>query len=349
MENGNPERRLAAIVAIDVVGYSRLMGADEAGTLKILKAHQQALTSLVEHHGGRLVSTAGDGILLEFPSVVEALDCSMKIQALMDIRNLEVADDKKMLFRIGINLGDIIIHTDNDVFGDGVNVAARIEQLAPAGGICISRSVRNQVRDKMDVNLEDMGEIDVKNITRPIRVFRVLKEGEVASKPPRKKSLWQKYAAAAAVLVALVGGGASLWWQAQPDFEPTDTAMMTFKLPEKPSIAVLPFDNLSDESSQEYFADGMTDDLITDLSKLSGLFVISRNSTFTYKNKAVKIRKVAEELGVRYVLEGSIRRIGDQVRINAQLIDALSGFHLWAERYDGSMTDVFQLQDRVIG
>lgn len=347
MSEASTERRLAAIVAIDVVGYSRLMGADEEGTLAALKAHQEALTPMAQEHGGRLVSTAGDGLLLEFPSVVEALNCSIKIQAVMEERNAGIADDNKMLFRIGINLGDIIIHTDNDVFGDGVNVAARIEQLAPAGGICISRSVRNQVRDRMDVNLEDMGEVEVKNIARPIRVFRVLQEGEVASKPPRITLKWRKYAAVAAIFIAVIGGGIGLWWQAQPDFEPADPARMAFKLPEKPSIAVLPFDNLTGDKEQDYLGDGLTENIIAVLVSSPDLFVIARNSSFTYKGKATKVQQVAEELGVRYVLQGSVQKSDDKIRVTAKLVDALNGKHLWAERYDRTEDDFLKVQDDI--
>lgn len=346
MGNGSPERRLAAIVAIDVVGYSRLMGADEVGTLRILKAHQDILTPMVVEHGGRLVSTAGDGLLLEFPSVVEALDCSIEVQAIMAERNAGIADDKQMLFRIGINLGDIIVHTDNDVFGDGVNVAARIEQLASPGGICISRTVRNHVRDRMSVNLEDMGEITVKNIARPIRVFRVLKEGEVAAPPAKQRRLWQTYAVAAVVCLALIGG-ATGWWSQQPDFEPADPAKYVFSIPDKPSIAVLPFDNLTGDKSQEYLSDGLTENIIAVLANIPDLFVIARNSSFTYKGKATKVQTVAEDLGVRYVLEGSVQKSGNKIRVTAQLVDALNGKHLWAERYDRPLIDFLEIQDEI--
>jgi adenylate cyclase len=345
MQNGSPERRLAAIVAIDVVGYSRLMGADEAGTLNVLKAHQDILTPMVVEHGGRLVSTAGDGLLLEFPSVVEALDCSIKIQTIMEERNTDIPEEQKMLFRIGVNLGDIIIHTDNDVFGDGVNVAARIEQLAPPGGICISRTVRNHVRDRMSVNLEDKGEIKVKNIVRPIRVFRVLKEGEVAAPRPKIRPVWQKYTAIAAVVVALIAGGIGLWWQVQPDFEPADPNKYAFKLPEKPSIAVLPFDNLTGDNSQDYLGDAITENIITVLTTSPDLFVIARNSSF--KRKTLKVQKVAEELGVRYVLEGNVQKSGNKLRVTAQLVDAVDGKHIWAKRYDKVLAEFFAVQDEI--
>ncbi len=350
MAEGGRERRLAAIVAVDVAGYSRLMGADEQGTLAAMTAHRDAMAPLVEAHAGRLVGQAGDGLLYEYPSVVEAVTCSMEMQAAMAERNQDIPDDKKMFYRIGINLGDVLVEGD-DIFGDGVNVAARIEALAEPGGICISRSARDQVRDRMSINLEDMGEVEVKNIARPVRVFRV----RTASDGPSEESpstatatvitpnLRLRYGSLAAAVVAVAALAALLLWQKpwQPVFTPA------LALPDRPSIAVLPFNNMSDDKAQEYFVDGMTEDLITDLAKVRGLFVIARNSVFTYKGKAVDIRKVAEQLGVRYVLEGSVRRAGDAVRINAQLIDAVNGRHIWAERYDGSLKDVFQLQDKV--
>jgi adenylate cyclase len=347
LKNGTPERRLAAIVAMDVVGYSRLMGADEEGTLTTLKAHQDILTPMVQDHGGRLVSTAGDGLLLEFPSVVEALTCSIKMQDVMEDKNKGITEDKQMLFRIGINLGDIIIHTDDDVFGEGVNVAARIEQLSPSGGICISRTVHDNVRDRMDVNFEDMGEVDVKNITRPIRVFRVLKEGEVAAPPLKSKASWQKSAIVAAVVIALIVGGASAWLSEQPDFEPADPSKYAFAIPDKPSIAVLPFNNLTGDKDQEYLSDGLTENIIAVLASTPEMIVIARNSTFAFKGKAAKVQEIAEQLGVRYILEGSIQKDGNKLRVTAQLIDALNGQHLWAERFDEDIKGIFELQDTI--
>ncbi len=348
MVEGNAERRLAAIVAIDVAGYSRLMGADEDGTLAAMKGHREAAVPIGEKHGGRMVGTAGDGELWEFPSVTEAIASAIEIQALLAERNTDIPDDRKMLYRIGINLGDVMIDGD-EIYGEGINVAARLEALAEPGSICVSRMVRDGVRDRTDVAFEDMGEIEVKNISRPVRVFRVLKEGEVAKTPSRSilAKPWTASAAAIVLLLVIAGGG-TWWWQSQlPDFTPADPAKMAYKLPEKPSIAVLPFTNLSDDKQQEYFADGITEDIIIDLSKVSGLFVIARNSTFIYKDKTATIGQVAEALGVRYVLEGSVRRVGDKVRIGVQLIDATTGRHLWAERYDGSLDDIFALQDEV--
>ncbi|MDP6342884.1 MAG: tetratricopeptide repeat protein [Alphaproteobacteria bacterium] len=340
------ERRLAAIVATDIAGYSRLMGADEAGTLARLKEHRGAAEATGQAHGGRIVGTAGDSILWEFPSVVEAVTAAIETQALIAERNEGLPDDRKMLYRVGINLGDVLVDGD-EIYGDGVNVAARLEALAEPGGICVSRTVRNEVRDRMDIAFDSLGQVAVKNIARPIRVYRVLAEGEEAATPARGSARRRRYAAAAVVVLAIVAAGGAWWWW-QPGPEPAEQATFAHKLPDKPSIAVLPFANLSDDKEQEYFADGMTDDLITHLSKVNGLFVIARNSVFTYKGKNTKVQDVARDLGVRYVLEGSVRRAGGTVRINAQLIDAETGGHVWADLFDRDMRDIFALQDEVI-
>ena len=349
------ERRLSAILAADVVGYSRLMGEDEAGTLAGLKAHRTELIDpKAAQYGGRTIKLMGDGILMEFASVVDAVSFAVDVQFAMQTRNDGVPEDHQVLYRVGINIGDVIVE-DDDIYGDGVNVAARLEALADPGGICVRRNVRNQIRDKLELNLEDLGEVEVKNIARPVRAFRIVmdeKAGALSTPVIRATTQSERppRAAIAAILMltVLVVGGALAWWQPwSPELEPARIEAMALPLPDKPSIAVLPFNNMSDDASQDYFADGMTEDLITDLSKISGLFVIARNSSFTYKGKPVKIRKVAEELGVRYVLEGSVRRAGDQVRINAQLIDATTGGHLWAERYDGKLEGIFKLQDQV--
>ena len=296
MAGEDVERRLAAILCADVVGYSRLMEADEVGTLARLASHREALIDgMIAAHKGRIVKEMGDGLLIEFSSVVEAVRCAVDIQGEMVARNADVSEHQRIVFRMGINVGDVIA-TGDDILGDGVNVAARLEALAPPGGICISRSARDQVRDKLDLALEDLGEHQVKNITRPVRVFRV----PVAGAEP------------------ITG-------------TPVSEKAVAPALPDKPSIAVLPFDNMSGDPEQEYFADGMTEDLITDLSKLSGLLVIGRNSSFVYKGTSVDLRQVGRELGVHYVLEGSVRKAGNRVRINAQLIDAQSGHHVWAE------------------
>ena len=349
MAEQNVTRRLAAILYADVAGYSRLTGEDEEGTHKTLSAYLDVITAAIEHHRGRVVHFAGDAVLAEFASVVDAVVCALEVQSDLKARNDNLADERKVQFRIGINLGDIIVDRD-DIYGDGVNIAARLEALADPGGICVSRTVRNQVRDKLPITFENLGEQKVKNIARPVRAFRIVTgpAGPGAAAAPsgaaRRRWSW----AAAAVVVA-VAGGVFAWlqpWQARETPAPESRAVQPPS--DKPSIAVLPFTNLSDDPAQEYFVDGMTEDLITDLSKLSGLFVIARNSVFTYKGKAVDVQKVGRELGVKYVLEGSVRRVGDKVRINAQLIDAGSGSHLWAERYDGRLDDIFALQDKVM-
>jgi TolB-like protein/rhodanese-related sulfurtransferase/Tfp pilus assembly protein PilF len=296
----------------------------------------------------------GDGTLMEFGSVVDAVHFAVEVQIAMQARNAEVPEDRQIIYRIGINIGDIIVEGD-DIYGDGVNVAARLEGLAEPGGICAARTVINHVKGKVELDFEDLGDQEVKNIAEPVRVYRVVLDDRAAAlvtplveTPPRVDPLRRRQIASA-VGVGLIVIGGLIWWQPWgPEFEPASVEKMALPLPEKPSIAVLPFDNMSGDAEQDYFADGMTDDLITDLSKISDLFVIARNSTFTYKGKPVKVQQVAEDLGVRYVLEGSVRRVGDEVRINAQLIDALSGHHVWAERYDGSLADVFAIQDNVI-
>jgi TolB-like protein/class 3 adenylate cyclase len=349
------ERRLAAILAADVVGYSRLMGEDEAGTLAALKAHRGALIDpKIAEHNGRIVKLMGDGALVEFASVVDAVQCAVEIQRSMAARNEDVPHAQRIDFRIGINLGDVIVEGD-DIYGDGVNVAARLEGLAEPGGICISDIVHQSVKAKLDFVFEDLGAQTVKNIAEPVRAFRVALDGKatapatpgpVTPKTPARRP-WIQIAAGFALSLLAVAG--LLWWQPwAPDVEPASLDRMAFPLPDKPSIAVLPFANLSDDPSQEYFADGMTEDLITDLSKISGLFVIARNSSFTYKGQQVKVRQVAEELGVRYVLEGSVRRVGDQVRINTQLIDATTGGHVWAERYDRKLDNILAVQDAIM-
>jgi adenylate cyclase len=301
-------RRLAAILAADVAGYSRLMGADEEGTLERLKALRRELVDpkIAEHHG-RLVKTTGDGMLVEFASVVDAVRCAVEVQQAMAGRYTGVEADNRIELRIGINLGDVIVEGD-DLYGDGVNIAARIEALADAGGVFVSNTVHDHVRDRLPFVFEDLGEQQVKNIARPVRVYRVR---DTAAKSPS----------------ALV-----------PSALP---------LPDKPSIAVLPFENISGDPEQEYFADGMVEEIITALSRIRWLFVIARNSTFTYKGQSVDVKQVGRELGVRYVLEGSVRKAGQRVRITGQLIDATTGTHLWADRFDGSLEDVFELQDKV--
>jgi len=301
------ERRLVAILAADVAGYSRLMGADEEGTLAVLTAHRRELFDpTIAKYRGRIVKTTGDGLLAEFASAVDAVKCAAEVQAGMAARNGGTPDDRRLAFRIGINVGDIV-EQDNDIFGDGVNIAARLEGIAEPGGICVSARVQEDAAGKSGLFFDDIGEQALKNIARPIRVYRVRAGGPAAAA----------------------------------------TSGEVLPLPDKPSIAVLPFQNMSGDAEQEYFADGLTEDVITALSKLRGFFVISRNSTFAYKGKAPDIRQVARDLGVRYVLEGSVRKAGERLRITGQLIDAATGAHVWAERYDRALADIFAVQDEI--
>lgn len=337
-------RRLTTIVAADVAGYARLMGADEEATLAALRRHRAELIDpKIAEHDGRIANTAGDSLLVEFPSVVEALCCTMEVQRAMAARNRETPADRRIEFRIGINVGDIM-EQDGDLHGDGVNIAARIEGLAEPGGISISHTVRDQVRDRMQIALEDLGEVEVKNIARPVRVFRVLQDGEAAAAPARATAKHRGRIVFAALLVAVVAAGGLWWWQPWSAPAAGRTGPVGAG---KPSIAVLPFNNMSGDSEQEYFSDGITEDIITDLSKISGLFVVARNSSFKFRGRSIDLKRVSRERGVRYVLEGSVRRAGQRVRINAQLIDTTTGGHLWADRYDGSLADVFALQDAV--
>ena len=351
MTSQESKRKLSAIVSADVKGYSRLMSQDEEATVRTLKQHRVTISGLVSEHRGRVVDSPGDNILAEFGSVVDAVKCAVKIQETLKGKNAELPENRKMEFRIGVNLGDVIEEEDR-IYGDGVNIAARLEGLAEGGGICISGTAFDHIKNKLSVGYQYLGKQTVKNIPDPVRAYKVLMESEASGKvigeiePNQPKWRWKAVAVVAVLILVAVGLVWNFYWRA-PKIEPASKEKMAFPLPDKPSIAVLPFVNMSDDAQQEYFSDGMTEDLITDLSKISGLFVIARNSTFTYKGKSVKIRQVAEELGVRYVLEGSVRRVGDQVRINAQLIDSTNGQHLWAERYDGSMRDVFSLQDKI--
>jgi adenylate cyclase len=310
---GRVGRRLAAIVAADVAGYSRLMGLDEVGTARTLREHRKVTDALVAKHGGRLVKTTGDGVLLEFISVVDAVECAVAVQAVMAERNQGVPEDRRMLFRIGINLGDILTEGD-DILGDGVNIAARLEGIAEPGGICISASAYDQVRGRVPVEFTDLGEQKLKNIERPVRAY---------------------------------AGKSKHLGMVAPVLHSHPEVPKPLPLPNKPSIAVLPFQNMSGDPEQEYFSDGMVEDIITALSRFKSLFVIARNSSFTYKGKTVDIKQVGRELGVRYLLEGSVRKSGNKVRITGQLIDATTGAHLWADRFDGSLDDIFELQDKI--
>jgi len=305
MSEQAPRRRLAAILAADVVGYSRIMQADEAGTLAALKARRRdILQPMVAQHHGRIVKLMGDGVLVEFDSAVSAVQCAVDLQQAMAVANRDLSDDRRIVLRIGVNLGDVMVE-GGDLYGDGVNIAARLEAFADPGSVVISRTVFDHVRGKVKVGFDDLGKRDLKNIAGPVRIYRLQLDGET-----------------------VVG---------QP----------VLTLPDKPSIVVLPFDNLSNDAEQQYFSDGISEDIITDLSKVSGLFVIARNSAFTYRGRSVKVQEVSRELGVRYVLEGSVRKTGNRVRIAAQLIDGTTGGHLWAERYDRELTDIFAVQDEV--
>ena len=345
------ERRLAAILAADVVGYSRLMEADEEATVRMLNACRQLIDGLVADHRGRVFGSAGDSVIAEFPSPVEAVRCAVEIQRQLATRHLDLPENRRMRFRIGINLGDVIVEGDN-LLGDGVNIAARLETLADAGGICLARAVVDQIKKRLGLGYQYLGEHTVKNIAEPVQVYRVLTEPEAAGKiigaEQRARPAWQRVALAAVVIVLIAVVAAVSWLRPwAPMLEHASIESMAFPLPDQPSIAVLPFDNLSGDASQEPVADGLTEDLITALSQISSLFVIARNSTFVYKDKPVKVQRVAEDLGVRYVLEGSVQSSGDQMRITAQLVDALTGNHLWAERYDRNMTGLFALQDEI--
>ncbi|MDQ0562006.1 TolB-like protein/class 3 adenylate cyclase/Flp pilus assembly protein TadD [Rhizobium mesoamericanum] len=330
------ERRLTAILSADVVGYSRLMGVDESGTLERLKAcRRDLIDSTIEKHHGRIIKLMGDGALVEFPSVVDAVQCAAVIQRGMPDRNHGISEDKRIQFRIGVNLGDIIVEGD-DIYGDGVNIAARLQGIAEPGGILISGTTFDHVAHKVDVGFASLGEKRLKNITDPVRVYRVLldpsKTGKVVPGPRRVGVVTlSALAALVAVLFAIVVAFVSWQWAS----------------PQRPSLAVLPFANLSDDQTQDYFADGITDDLITDLAALSNLDVISQNSVFGYKGKSHDLKQIGRELGVRYVVEGSLQRRGDLIRVNAQLIDTSSGNHLWAHRFEGGASDVFAVQDEM--
>ena len=347
------KRKLTAILSADVKGYSRLMGEDEKGTVRTLNAYREVMASLTQQHHGRVVDATGDNLLAEFSSVVDAVECAVGIQKELKTRNTELPENRRMEFRIGVNLGDVI-EEGGRIYGDGINIAARIESLSEAGGICISGTAFDQVRNKVDLGYKYLGEQTVKNIALPVRMYRVLMEPEEAGKvigekkaKPRK---WQK-AALIVLAILIVGTSAFVIWRLYlrpaPPLEVASKEKMAFPLPDKPSIAVLPFVNMSGDKEQEYFSDGLTEEIINALSKLPRVFVIARNSTFIYKGKPAKVQQVAEDLGVRYILEGSVRREGNRIRITAQLIDALTGHHLFSERYDRELKDIFAMQDEI--
>lgn len=347
------DRRLAAIMVADVVGYSRLMEGDEVGTFTALRAnHSDLIAPAIAQKRGRIVKLIGDGVLVEFTSVVDAVSCATEIQASFRKRNEGTAQERRIDLRIGVHLGDVIVE-DDDLYGDGVNVAARIESLADPGGICISQQALDHVETKIDFRFVSLGEQNVKNIERPLHVYKIVLDGSGAPKPystapnARRRLVFLRAAGVVAclIIVGLVGAWLRPW---EAPIKPATIERMVHALPERPSLAVLPFANMSDGPGQQHFVDGLSEDLITDLSRINGLFVIARNSTFAYRNQSVSIARVAEELGVRYVLEGSVRRDGAKLRVNAQLIDAITGGHVWAERYDGVATDVFTVQDMFV-
>jgi len=404
MDTQEVKRKLTAILSADVKGYSRLMGEDEKGTVHTLNAYKEVMTGLIQQHRGRVVDAPGDNVLAEFGSVVDALKCAVEIQKELKSRNVDLPENRKMEFRIGVNLGDVI-EDGEQILGDGVNIAARLESLSEAGGVCISGTAFDQVRNKLELGYEYLGEQTVKNIALPVRVYKVLMEPEAAGKVIREKKVkprqWQMATMGLVVILILVVAAIVIWkfymppapqpevaprekiTVAQPEKPPVTTPpsaevapkekvaptspekvakpalppppkeevaskeKMAFPLPDLPSIAVLPFVNMSEDPKQEFLSDGITEEITTALSKIPRLFVISRQSTFSYKGKPVKVKQVSEELGVRYVLEGSVQRSGDRIRINAQLIDALTGRHLWAERYDRDLKDLFALQDEI--
>lgn len=347
MTSENVVRRLTAIVAADFVGYSRLMENDEAGTLSRLKAYRSELIDpSVAEHGGRIVKTTGDGFLFEFTSVVSALDSAIQIQTGMARRNSDLPEDMQMIMRIGVTIGDVIVDGD-DIYGDGVNIAARLEGIAEPGGISVSLPVRDQVRDKLSVSFKDLGDVNVKNLARPVHVFQVLLDEETQVFFGRRRNssarpMWLRGAPVALIAIAAAVG--TYWYtdrgeRAGAPMVPVDNRI---------SVGVLPFDNMSGDIEQDYFSSGLAEDLITDLSKVSGIRVASRNATFAYKGTGTNIQQIVQELGLRYVVEGSVRRSGNQLRINAQLIDGASGFHVWAERYDRGTEDVFSVQDEIV-
>jgi len=346
------KRKLAAILSADVKGYSRLMGEDEEGTIRTLNTYKEVMSTLIQQQRGRVVDAPGDNVLAEFASVVDAVRCAVEIQKELEIRNTELPENRKMEFRIGVNLGDVI-EDGEQILGDGVNIAARMESLADGGGICISGTVYDHIENKLPFGYGYIGEQTVKNIAKPVRVYRVLmepgkpSEGKVKAKVKGRNRKYFAMAAAVIVIIGAIVAWQFIWRPSHPKIEVASKEKMAFPLPDKPSIAVLPFVNMSGDSKEDYFSDGITEEIITALSKTPHLFVISRQSTFTYKGKSVKVKQVSEELGVRYVLEGSVRKEGGKVRITAQLIDAITGHHLWADRYDRDLRNIFALQDEI--
>jgi adenylate cyclase len=347
------KRKLTAVFSADVAGYSRLMGDDEAATVKTLEAYKQVMFSLIKQHRGRVVDSPGDNLLAEFASVVDAVQCAMAVQNEFKARNADLPENRKMQFRIGINLGDVIEEGER-IYGDGVNIAARLESLADPGGICISRTAFDQIETKLPLGYEYLGDQTVKNIAKPVAAYRVLMEPRVSGAKRKADTkgvpIWQRKAVltgAIAVLIVIISMAVWSFYFRPPPIEPASKERTVFPIPGKPSIAILPFVNMSDDPQQEFFSDGLTEEIITALSKTPKLFVIARNSSFVYKGKPVNVQQVSRELGVKHVLEGSVRRSGDQVRITAQLIEAPTRTHLWSERYERSMGEIFAVQDEI--
>ena len=358
MTTRDVKRKLRAILSADVQGYSRLMGDDEVATVKTITEYRETLTSLVNQYTGRVVDSPGDNVLAEFGSVVDAAQCAVEIQNILKTKNEELPENRRMVFRIGVNLGDVIQEGDR-IYGDGVNIAARIESLADGGGICISGTAYDQIKNKLALAYDYLGEHSVKNISEPVRVYKVPMDPKDVGKKRAAKP-WKKIAIAAAVLLILACGGALAVWHFYLRPSPTEVAVASKKVPvpespdempppvsDKPSIAVLPFTNISGDPKEDFLSDGITEQIITALSKIPKMLVIARNSVFTYKGKPVMVQQVSEELGVRYVLEGSVQKSGDKLRITAQLIDARTGNHLWSESYDRDLKDLFDLQDDI--
>jgi adenylate cyclase len=346
------KRKLAAILSADVEGYGRLMGEDEEATVRTITAYREVMTTLIQQHNGKVLDSPGDNLLAEFVSVVDAVQCAVAVQKEFQARNVELPESRRMEFRIGINLGDVIEEKER-IYGDGVNIAARLEGLAKPGGICISKTAFDHIESKLPYGYEFIGDQTVKNIAKPVGAYRVVMEprvtvvGKPEDEKPAKVRRMPILIGAVAVLVLAFAVGIWQFYMRRPTIEPASEEKMAYPLPDKPSIAVLPFDNISGDPEQEYFSDGLTEQIITSLSRIPRMFVIARNSTFTYKGKPVKIQKIAEDLGVRYILEGGVQRSGDRVRITAQLIDAIVGHHIWSERYDRQMEDIFALQDDI--
>ena len=345
------QRKITAIMSADVVGYSKLMGDDEASTVQTLAVYKSVMSALIEQHRGRVIDSTGDNMLSEFASVVDAVQCGVAIQKELKSRNSQLQENRKMRFRIGINLGDVI-QEEGRIYGDGVNIAARLESLADPGGICVSKTAFDHIETKLPLGYEFMGDQEMKNIAKPVGAYRVLMEPRVVVADERKNNarFWQRKSYLIPVFAVIFTIAILAIWQSNINKHPKDSGSqdeMVLPIPDKPSIAVLPFDNLSNDPEQEYFSDGLSEDIIAALSRVPKLFVIARNSTFTYKGKPVLVQQVGKELGVEYVLEGSVKKSSDRVRVTAQLIDTINGHHLWAKQYERSLSDIFAVQDEI--